>query len=174
MNLDRGPGFPGLSARGRNTLRSNAPAMPDTYTSAHSDFVADLAQRGRGDETYVTVKLHIGSRHRCVHRHGRPDSGIERRSACRCRTKERPPDALRAWCPIAGGGRSWVTLVACRGLPQPQRTIGSATTWPPASSTRVVQRSPHRAARPSRTTSAVHHDTCTHRHAYARDRRHRP
>ena len=25
-----------------------------------------------------------------------------------------------------------------------------------------------------RTTSAVHHDTCTHRHAYARDRRHRP
>jgi len=34
--------------------------MPDTYTSAHSDFVADLAQRGRGDETYVTVKLHMG------------------------------------------------------------------------------------------------------------------
>ena len=39
--------------------------------------------------------------------------GIERRSACRCRTKERPPDALRAWCPIAGGGRSWVTVMVC-------------------------------------------------------------
>jgi len=52
------------------------PQCPTLHTSAHSDFVADLAQRGRGDETYVTVKLHIGSRHRCVHRHGRPDSGI--------------------------------------------------------------------------------------------------
>ena len=25
--------------------------------------------------------------------------GIERRSACRCGALERPPDALRAWCP---------------------------------------------------------------------------
>jgi hypothetical protein len=32
---------------------------------------------------------------------GKTAGGIERRSACRCRTKERPPDALRAWCPIA-------------------------------------------------------------------------
>jgi hypothetical protein len=56
-------------------LRSNASAMPDTlYT--HTDFVGDLAQRGRGDETCVTVKLHIGSRHRSVHRHGRADSGM--------------------------------------------------------------------------------------------------
>jgi hypothetical protein len=38
--------------------------------------VGDLAQHGRGDETYVTVKLHIGSRHRAVHRHGRADSGM--------------------------------------------------------------------------------------------------
>jgi hypothetical protein len=53
------------------------PQCPTLHTSAHSDFVADLAQRGRGDETYVTVKLHVGSRHRPVHRHGRPDSGIE-------------------------------------------------------------------------------------------------
>ena len=52
------------------------PQCPTLHTSAHSDFVADLAQRGRGDETYVTVKLHIGSRHRPVHRHGRPDSGM--------------------------------------------------------------------------------------------------
>ena len=75
-DLDRGPWISCAIGTWPNHLRSNAPAMPDTYTSAHSDFVADLAQRGRGDETYVTVKLHIGSRHRCVHRHGRPDSGI--------------------------------------------------------------------------------------------------
>jgi hypothetical protein len=59
-----------------NTVRSNAPQCPTLYASAHGDLVGDLAQHGRGDETYVTVKLHIGSRHRAVHRHGRADSGI--------------------------------------------------------------------------------------------------
>src|SRR5436190_24362532 len=42
--------------------------------------------------------------------------GVVRRSACRCRTRERPTDALRAWCPIAGGGRSWATVVGCLGV----------------------------------------------------------
>lgn len=42
--------------------------------------------------------------------------GIERRSACRSVTWERPPDALRAWSPIAEGGRSWLTVVACPGV----------------------------------------------------------
>jgi hypothetical protein len=52
------------------------PQCPTLYTTAHTDFVGDLAQRGRGDETCVTVKLHIGSRHRAVHRHGGADSGM--------------------------------------------------------------------------------------------------
>jgi hypothetical protein len=37
------------------------PQCPTLYASAHTTIlVGDLAQHGRGDETYVTVKLHIG------------------------------------------------------------------------------------------------------------------
>lgn len=51
--------------------------------------------------------------------------GIEARSACRCRAWERPPDALPAWCPIAGGGRSWATVVGCPGV-----TATATRDWP--------------------------------------------
>jgi hypothetical protein len=54
----------------RSAISSDKPARSANASSGAN------AQHGRGDETYVTVKLHIGSRHRAVHRHGRADSGM--------------------------------------------------------------------------------------------------